>query len=45
VRNGRKFDVPAYRDFLQQFQAKKLPDRPWSTMSDIAKPAKPAAAK
>jgi len=40
VRNGRKFDVPAYRDFLQQFQAHKLPDRPWSPMSDVAKPAR-----
>jgi len=44
VRNGRKNEVPAYRDFLQQFQAHKLPDRPWSTMSDIAKPARPQAA-
>ena len=41
VRNGRKNEVPAYRDFLQQFQAHKLPDRPWSMMSDIAKPARP----
>ncbi len=43
VRNGRGHEVPAYRDFLQQFQAHKLPDRPWSAMSDIAKPAKVTA--
>ncbi|MET0231793.1 MAG: tetratricopeptide repeat protein [Rhodanobacteraceae bacterium] len=43
VRNNRRHDVPAYRDFLQQFQAHKLPDKPWSPMSDIAKPAKPTA--
>jgi tetratricopeptide (TPR) repeat protein len=43
VRNGRGKDVPAYRDFLQQFQAHKMPDRPWSAMSDIAKPTKTSA--
>ncbi|MET0230636.1 MAG: tetratricopeptide repeat protein [Rhodanobacteraceae bacterium] len=43
VRNNRRHDVPAYRDFLQQFQAHKLPDKPWSAMSDIAKPAKMTA--
>jgi tetratricopeptide (TPR) repeat protein len=40
VRNNRRAEVPAFRDFLQQFQAHKLPDKPWSLMSDIAKPAK-----
>jgi tetratricopeptide (TPR) repeat protein len=42
VRNGRKADLPAYRDFLQQFQAHKLPDKPWPSMSTLLKPARPA---
>jgi tetratricopeptide (TPR) repeat protein len=42
VRNGRKGDVPAYRDFLQQFQAHKLPDKPWPSMSPLLKPERPA---
>ena len=43
VRNGRRFDLPAYRDFLQQFQAHKLPDKPWPTMSVLLKPERPAS--
>ena len=42
VRNGRKADLPGYRDFLQQFQAHKLPDRPWPAMSPLLKPERPA---
>jgi tetratricopeptide (TPR) repeat protein len=42
VRNGRKGELPAYRDFLQQFQAHKLPDRPWPPMSALLKPERPA---
>jgi len=44
VRNGHKSDVPAYRDFLQQFQAHKLPDRPWPPMSDLLRPERPSPA-
>ena len=44
VRNGHKSDVPAYRDFLQQFQARKLPDRPWPPMSDLLRPERPSPA-
>ncbi len=42
VRNGRKHDLPAYRDFLQQFQAHKLPDRAWPSMSELLRPQRPA---
>ncbi|HET7925412.1 MAG TPA: tetratricopeptide repeat protein, partial [Rhodanobacteraceae bacterium] len=41
VRNGRKAELPAYRDFLQQFQARKLPDKPWPPMSVLLKPERP----
>lgn len=44
VRNGHKTEVPAYRDFLQQFQAHKLPDRPWPPMSELLRPERPAPA-
>jgi tetratricopeptide (TPR) repeat protein len=50
LRNGRREGLPAYRDFLQQFQAKKMPDRPWSATSELMQPqraapdAKPVAA-
>jgi tetratricopeptide (TPR) repeat protein len=44
VRNGHRADVPAYRDFLQQFQAHKLPDRPWPPMSDVLHPERPSPA-
>jgi tetratricopeptide (TPR) repeat protein len=43
VRNGHKGQLSGYRDFLQQFQAKKLPDRPWPPMSPILKPERPSA--
>jgi len=42
VRNGHKGELPGYRDFLQQFQAKKLPDKPWPPMSGLLKPERPA---
>ena len=42
VRNGHKGELPGYRDFLQQFQAKKLPDKPWPAMSALLKPERPA---
>jgi tetratricopeptide (TPR) repeat protein len=42
VRNGRKAEVPGYRDFLQQFQAHKLPQKPWPSMSPLLKPERPA---
>gem|GEM_PF-709197 len=42
VRNGRRHELPAYRDFLQQFQAHKLPDKAWAPMSDLLRPERPA---
>jgi tetratricopeptide (TPR) repeat protein len=42
VRNGRKPELPGYRDFLQQFQAHKLPEKPWPAMSALLKPDRPA---
>jgi len=42
VRNGRQHDLPAYRDFLQQFQAHKLPDRAWPPMSEFLRPERPS---
>ncbi|HEY6895057.1 MAG TPA: tetratricopeptide repeat protein, partial [Rhodanobacteraceae bacterium] len=42
VRNGRKAELPGYRDFLQQFQAHKLPEKPWPSMSPLLKPERPA---
>ncbi|HVT33216.1 MAG TPA: tetratricopeptide repeat protein [Rhodanobacteraceae bacterium] len=41
VRNGRRGEVPAYREFLQQFQAHKLPDRPWPPSSELLRPKRP----
>ena len=41
VRNGRRNDLPAYRDFLQQFQAHKMPDHPWAPMSEVLRPERP----
>ena len=35
VRNGHRSELPAYRDFLQQFQSHKLPDRPWPSTSEV----------
>jgi tetratricopeptide (TPR) repeat protein len=42
VRNGHKGELPGYRDFLQQFQAHKLPDKPWPAMSTFLRPERPA---
>lgn len=42
VRNGHKGELPGYRDFLQQFQAHKMPDKPWPPMSTLLKPERPA---
>ncbi|HEV7491442.1 MAG TPA: tetratricopeptide repeat protein [Rhodanobacteraceae bacterium] len=44
VRNGHRSDVPAYRDFLQQFQTHKLPDRPWPATSEVLRPERPSPA-
>ena len=41
VRNGRSRDLPPYREFLQQFQAHKLPDRPWAADNPLMKPLRP----
>jgi tetratricopeptide (TPR) repeat protein len=41
VRNDRRGEVPAYREFLQQFQAHKLPDRPWPASSELWHPKRP----
>jgi Flp pilus assembly protein TadD len=42
VRNGHRNDLPGYRDFLQQFQAHKLPDRPWPPTNDFLRPERPS---
>ena len=42
VRNGRKAELSGYRDFLQQFQAHKLPPNPWPATSALLKPERPA---
>ena len=42
VRNGRRQELPGFRDILQQFQAHKLPDRPWSRMSGLLRPERPS---
>ena len=41
VRNGRRSELPPYRQFLQQFQAHKVPDRPWAPDSPMYRPARP----
>jgi len=41
VRNGRRNELPPYRQFLQQFQAHKVPDRPWAPDSPMYRPARP----
>jgi len=41
VRNGRSRELPPYRQFLQQFQAHKLPDRPWAADNPLMKPLRP----
>ncbi len=42
VRNGRRNELPGFRDFLQQFQAHKLPSRPWPASSELLRPQRPA---
>jgi tetratricopeptide (TPR) repeat protein len=42
VRNGRGEELPAYREFLDQFKAHKLPDRPWPASSPLYQPQRPA---
>lgn len=42
VRNGRGSEVPAYREFLDQFKAHKLPERPWPASSSLFRPQRPA---
>jgi len=43
VRNGRRADLPGYREFLQKFQAHQLPDRPWPATNTLFKPPRLAA--
>lgn len=42
VRNGRSNELVPYRQFLQQFQAHKVPDRPYAPDSPMYKPLRPA---
>jgi tetratricopeptide (TPR) repeat protein len=42
VRNGRREIVPAYRETLQQFQAKKVPTTPWAPSGELMQPKRPA---
>ena len=42
VRNGRRELVPAYRETLQQFQAKKVPTTPWAASGEMMQPKRPA---
>jgi len=42
VRDGRSNELVPYRQFLQQFQAHKVPDRPWAPDSPMYKPLRPA---
>jgi tetratricopeptide (TPR) repeat protein len=41
VRNGRRSELVPYRQFLQQFQAHKVPDRPWAPDSPMYRPLRP----
>jgi len=41
VRNGRRNELVPYRQFLQQFQAHKVPDRPWAPDSLMYRPLRP----
>ena len=40
VRNGMQQNLPPYREFLKQFQAHKLPDRPWPAAAAVFHPAR-----
>lgn len=42
VRNGMKSSLPAYREFLQMFQARKVPLFPWTATAWMFHPARPA---
>jgi tetratricopeptide (TPR) repeat protein len=44
VRNNLKAALPAYREWLQLFQAHKLPGKPWPEASAILHPERAAAA-
>lgn len=44
VRAGAKANLPPYQEFLQQFRAHKLPDRPWPASSPLFNPQRPAPA-
>ncbi|MGH8172885.1 MAG: tetratricopeptide repeat protein [Rhodanobacteraceae bacterium] len=41
VRNGRRNELAPYRQFLQQFQAHKVPERPWASDSLMYRPQRP----
>jgi tetratricopeptide (TPR) repeat protein len=42
VRNGRSSELVPYRQFLQQFRAHQVPDRPWAPDSPMYKVPRPA---
>lgn len=42
LRNSGQEELPMYRDFLQQFQAHKLPERPWPASAAIFHPERQA---
>jgi len=42
VRNGRSGELVPYRQFLAEFRAHKMPDRPWAPDSPYYKPLRPA---
>jgi len=42
VRNGHKRELTAYRQFLLQFQAHKVPERPWAADNVLLLPPRPA---
>lgn len=42
LRNGGGAALAPYREFLQQFQAHKRPDRPWPASAEIFHPQRPA---
>lgn len=42
IRAGDQATVALFREFLQKFQAKQLPDRPWPADHPLFKPLRPA---
>jgi tetratricopeptide (TPR) repeat protein len=40
VRNGFRASLPAYREFLQQFQGHRMPDRPWPASAAVFHPTR-----